>query len=250
MMRRLWLVAAATLALPAPALADKGRRADLEIGLTSRSPGAPTGFSLHAALHAEGDPDAKPPPIRSAVFRLPDGVRLDTTAVPQCTASDDELRLFGSSACPADSELTVGRLTADTGFGPPVDPIAGDDHVFNGKGQIIEVITAPGTPLSPGFDRLTISGSTLTAHPPTTPGGPPDGETAIRSIDFAIPVRGSLITAPPACPADGRWTSSATVGFADGTSETVGSATACTPRSAERRRHPHAARGPGARRGR
>jgi hypothetical protein len=216
----------------APAGADSGRLADFGLALSSTAPGSPTGMTVHVLLRAEGDPEAKPSPLRAAVIRLPDGLRFDTGALPECTASDDEIRALGPDACPPETKLTVGEFSAITGFGPPVDPLMGDDHVFNGHNEIIEIISARGSSASPGFDRLTIEGTTLTAHPPMAPGGPPDGESAVRSIDFAIPVRSeagrSLITTPPACPAGGEWVSRATFGFADGNAETVGSATPCT----------------------
>ena len=219
------------LAVAAPASADKGRLADFDTGFTTWTRGAPTGLRTHVLFHRENDPDAKPSPLRSAVIHLPDGIRIDTTAVPQCMASDDELRARGSDACPPESELTVGSFSAITGFGPPLDPLAGDDHVFNGPNQIIEVITAPDSSASPAIDRLTISGSTLTAHPPVAPGGPPEGESSVRSIDFSIPVSGSggksLLTTPGSCPASRTWVSSATFGFADGSSDTVSSAAPC-----------------------
>jgi hypothetical protein len=225
------IAAAGGVAAAAPASADTGRLADFDLAFTTPSLAAPTGMKTHVLLHRANDPNAKPAPLRSAVIHAPAGIRFDTTALPQCKASDDELRLLGSDACPHETELTVGSFSAMTGFGPPVDPLAGDDHVFNGPGQLIEVITAPGASASPAFDRLTISGSTLTAHPPVAPGGPPEGESSVRSIDFAIPVRAaggkSLITTPGACPSAGFWSATATFGFADGTKDTVGSSTPC-----------------------
>jgi hypothetical protein len=86
----------------------------------------------------------------------------------------------------------------------------------------------PGGSPSPGWDRLKIDGSTLSAHPPVTPGGPPDGETAVKSIAFDIPVRGSLITTPPVCPRSGAWTTTGTFAFADGTTETASATTPCS----------------------
>lgn len=207
--------------------------AEFSARFTTTAAGSPTGLNFHVAFRASGDPNAKPPPLRSAVVNGPDGLRFDTGALPQCSASDGELQALGSDACPADTQLTVGTLTGITGFGPPIDPLTGDDHVFNGPSQLIEVITAPGTPLSPAFDRLRISGSTLTAHPPSVPGGPPDGKTSIRSIDFRVPVRiadgRSLITTPPVCPSDGQWSATATFYFDDGSVATSVSQSPCTP---------------------
>ena len=238
MTRHLLIAVAAAAIAASPAYAESGRLADFTLRLSSKKPGTPTGLQTQFRLREEGHPDAKPSPIRSASIHLPNGLRFDSGAVPQCKASDAELHALGTAACPSDSQLTIGPFTAMTGFGPPIDPVKGDDHVFNGPGQLIEVIAAPGTPVSPGFDRLTISGSTVTAHPPATPGGPPDGETAVRSIGFAVPVRTaagrSLVTTPPRCPKTRRWMTTATFRFADGDTDTVLSATPCRHRRARR----------------
>lgn len=193
-----------------------GRLVDFRLLLTSASPSSPTGLALHVAALGQG----KPSPLRSAVYRLPAGTRFDTGALTECKASDIEFRLLGTNACPSKSLLTVGSFSAISGFGPPLDPFTGDVHVFDGPNQLIEVITFEDSSISPAIDRLTISGSTLSAHPPRAPGGPPDGEMAAKSIDYRIPPRSrgtrSLITTPPRCPASGRWTSTGTFGFADG----------------------------------
>ncbi|MEA2448366.1 MAG: hypothetical protein QOG63_298, partial [Thermoleophilaceae bacterium] len=107
----------------AAARTESGRLADFGLALSSRSPATPTGMAVHVFLRAANDPDAKPPPLRSAVIRLPDGLRFDTSAVPECTASDQELSARGSDACPPETQLTVGTFSAITGFGPPADPL-------------------------------------------------------------------------------------------------------------------------------
>jgi hypothetical protein len=225
------VVVAFTLLVPAAAQAETGRLADFSAAFTTPYPSTASGLKVHVFLKNADDPDAKPSPLRSAVIRGPDGLRFDTGAMNQCEASDDDLRALGSDACPDDTLLTIGSFSAMSGFGP-ADPITGDDHVFNGPKQFIEVITVPDGSASPAFDRLTIDGSTLTAHPPAAPGGPPDGESSVRSLDFAIPVRRgpggrSLITTPPSCPAEGVWKTVATFAFKDGSSDTVTSATPC-----------------------
>ena len=236
-MRR--LIVALGLLLVGAAPAHAAGKADFSQAFTTMAPGTPTGLTVHVFLRRADDASAKPPPLRSAVIRGPAGLRFDTTAVPQCKASDEQLHALGPDACPEDSLLTVGSFSAMAGFGPPLDPFLGDDYVFDGPAQLIEVITFKDSKASPVFDRLTISGSTLTAHPPSAPGGPPDGEQAVRSLDFAIPPRTahgkSLITTPRACPADGRWTTTATFGFGDGSADTVSSRSTCAAAAPGRR---------------
>src|SRR2546423_2530319 len=98
------LVVAGTVVLAAlacgatSAAAESGRLADFSLGLTSRTPGSPTGLTIHVLFHRADDPNAKPSPLRSAVIHAPLGLRFDTTAVRECTASDDQIRLLGPNA--------------------------------------------------------------------------------------------------------------------------------------------------------
>jgi hypothetical protein len=209
------------------ALGTSGKRADFELAFSTKSRGADTALELHLVYKAPGDPNAKPSPIRKVVIQAPPGTRFHTGAVARCTASDDEIMAEGSGACPPQSRVGAGKLTADTGFGPPVDPVAGDLTLFNSGTAIIEVVTVPGSDRVAGIDRLTIAGSTLTAHPPKTPGGPPDGETAVRQIDFTVERATGYVTTPRTCARSRRWVARGTFGFADGAEETLTSKAAC-----------------------
>ena len=225
---------AATAAVLAAAPAPAGELADFSLTLTSRAPGTPSGLAVEVVFHTEGSPDVKSSPARGVVVRGPRGMRIDTSAAPRCEATDAELRAFGSAACPPETEVGSGVYSAMTGFGAPLDPFVGDNHVFNAPGELVEVITVPETTVSPGFDRLTVEGNTLTAHPPEVPGGPPDMQTATRSVAFAIPARGTLITTPRRCPRKRRWVARGEFTFADGRSEVVRATTPCRRRATAR----------------
>jgi hypothetical protein len=232
MRRKLQTAAAAfgvLAASTASAAATTGERADFELGFSTAKAGARAGLVLHIVYKAAGDPEAKPSPIRKVVVAVAPGTRFDTGAVPPCSASDDELRAQGSGACPPESKIGAGKLLADTGFGPPTDPVAADLTLFNTGDSVLEVVTAPGTDRVLGTDRLHIDGSTLTGAPPVTPGGPPDGETSVRQIDFTIGAASGFVTTPGACPGDVQWRSTGTFGFKDGAEETLQSAAACEP---------------------
>src|SRR4051794_17228520 len=104
------LTAVGVLAAPATA-----QRTAFSAGLTTTAPGAPSGLKVR--LQFTGPGGGKPSPLRSAVIRGPRGLRFDTTALPQCTASDAELTALGSRACPEPSQLALGAFSAITGFG-------------------------------------------------------------------------------------------------------------------------------------
>jgi hypothetical protein len=219
--------AAVALAACGSAPAQAADRGDFTLGLGTRTPGAATTVRFDIVFRNPDDPNAKPPPITGGVYRLPAGLRIATDAVPQCTATDDELRSRGPDACPADSRVGAGTLRAITGFGPPADPADGDVTVFNGPGQMIEVVTAHGTTATVGFDRLTIDGNRLIAHPPSTPGGPPDGQTAIKEIHLLID-RTGYATTPPTCARSAGWEYGASLEFADGGRAEVSHVLPCT----------------------
>src|SRR2546423_11687679 len=100
----------------AQASAESGRLADFSLQLSSSAPASPTGQTVHVLFHRADDRNAKPSALRSAVLQLPSGLRFDTTTLNQCTASDEQIRLLGSNACPDDTELAVGSFSAMSGF--------------------------------------------------------------------------------------------------------------------------------------
>ena len=215
----------------ATALAGQTEKGRFHLGIATKQPDSPTALRFRILY---GDPEnrqQKPTPVSGASFTLPRGLRIDTDAVPQCDATDEEIRLLGRDACPAESQVGEGRLIARTGFPGAADRLVADAVVFNGDGELIEVVFPEGTDVAAGFDRVTIEGNELTAHPPETPGGPPDGRTAVQKIFLQLPERigeggAPYVTTPPVC-RRGRWKASAHYEFADGTETTVPSRTRC-----------------------
>jgi len=218
----------ATFGLAATAQGASEGNAAFRLTFTSTTPGSSTG--VHVDLRF-GDPigsDHKPLQLTGARIRLPKGTVIDTSTRPQCTAPDPVLQAAGTLGCPADSQVGSGSLEGETGFGQPIDPLVGDDTVFNGMDELIEIITPPGAPApAAGVDRLSINGNVLTAHPPSVPGGPPDWTTNIKRITFVIPAHGAYITTPPSCPSSGHWRTVATFKFADGSGNRVTADTPC-----------------------
>src|SRR4051794_2261612 len=213
---------AAALALAAPAAASASDRADYAVAFAQRAPGVTTAMTLHIRYKAPGDPEGKPSPVRHIVLELPPGTRF--TDGSRCTADDEQLRASGRAACPAESRVGAGTLTAMTGA-PPLDPFPSDVTLFRGDGELIELLTRRAGEETLAFEHLKIEGSRLTADVQQTPGGPPDGETAARDVDWTVPA-GWVIT-PPQCPASGAWTARGEFAFADGGAATDTSTTPC-----------------------
>src|SRR4051812_33992666 len=85
---------------------------------TSSVPGTPAGTDTRILYKNASDPNAKPIPVRREVFTFPKGTTYDEAVVPDCTASDLEIMLFGESACPAESKMggSTGEDTSMAGF--------------------------------------------------------------------------------------------------------------------------------------
>lgn len=97
----------------------------------------------------------------------------------------------------------------DTGFGPPIDPLALDDSYFHGPGQLITVFRpheAPGPVLQ--VNRLQIKGATIIDRPSLPPGYPQGTKTVAKEVNQEIALVSSggqaFMTTPPSCPRSGK----------------------------------------------
>jgi hypothetical protein len=219
-------ILAAALALLAPGVAEGAARAEMTLRFGAQKPGAVTSMHLGVLYRGAGEPDGKPSPIRAATIETPAGTRLESASIPPCAADDEEFSARGRDACPAESRLGAGTLTAITGFGPPFDPFPTEVTVFKTAEGWVEVVQRPGTSAGLGADRARIKGSTVSLSPPPTPGGQPDGRTAIRDVDLDFPATGFVGT-PPICPADGLWRTRGRFTFEDGVTATATATTPC-----------------------
>jgi hypothetical protein len=208
---------------------------EFALDLTNSRPASATGMHLRAGVP---DRNGKPPQLRRVMYELPAGTTLDPTVAPACEASDDELRVRGLGACPAETRVGHGTLTAVTGFGAPLDPLGAEVTVFQGVGELVEAVTPPGSDRVVAIDRARIGPGTLTLNPPEAPGGPPDGRTTIRDIDLVFPERTmagrSFLGTPPSCPGSGNWVSRVTATYDGGETEAAAATTPCRIASAAR----------------
>jgi hypothetical protein len=201
--------------------------------LTTQEPGAASGARLHL-VYPDGE-DGRPKQAAEAVYEFPPGTRIHESAVPACEASDADFNARGLGACPGETRLGGGTLSAITGCGPPFDPFETDIHSFHGPAQVVNAITPRGAerPIL-SVARIQIEGDRLVDRPALPPGcPPPDGRAAPREVDLELAADGrGFFTAPPECPAAGLWTSTVQIRFTDG-SQAAGSSSAPCLRPAD-----------------
>lgn len=197
------------------------------LDFTSQTPGTPTGAVLN--LVRPDGPDGKPKAEAVGVFQLAEGTTIDERAVPACTKDDTTLQVEGPDACP-DSRIGQGFATLMTGLGSPVDPLTLDATWYHAPGEIVALFTPD------GFDRpvvkvvhVQIKGATFVAPLDLPPGYPPGTKTVPKESDVTIDRHGSFITTPPSCPANGRWVSTVTLTYDDGTTDRARDTTPCKP---------------------
>jgi hypothetical protein len=213
------VLVAATPALAAPALA--GERAEYSQMFTTPVPGASTGTDTRIVYKHPEDPNAKPIPVRREVFTFPKGTRFDGSVVPDCTASDLELQLFGPDACPPESQVGRGDGgTFMTGFpGAGETPMQLD--MFDAGSAFVIVGQGEGVPLRM-TSRARREGRVITVDAPHMPGGPPDGESALRRVHNVFDARSlgnrAYVRTPRVCPRSGVWRFQVRFTWADGVS--------------------------------
>ena len=212
---------AAAAAVAAPS-AQAGARADYKQMFTTSLPGKSTGTDTRILYKNPSDPSAKPIPVRREVFTFPAGTTYDESVVPDCNASDAEITLSGKAACPPDSWMGQGLGdTTMTGF-PGAGETAIDVDGWDDAGEL--VLFGRDHQSGIGFvTRARRKGQVVTVEVPRTPGGPPDGESALRQVHNVFAARSlgarAYTRTPRRCPRSRVWTFRARLTFADGVTE-------------------------------
>jgi hypothetical protein len=194
---------------------------------------SPTGFSEEIHYRDPENADGKPYAVAEVRAALPEGSRIDTSAIPICPATDQELLLQGPAACPAGSRVGGGFLTLDSGA---LD-IEATLVLLNNHDELILFVETTNTPPAPVrfVTRSRIEGITfVTTTPPLPSVPPPDPYLAVKDVMLSIePAVGddgrAYITTPDSCPSSGQWTVNASFTYRDGVTETVASAFGCQP---------------------
>ena len=230
--------AAALLALSGGvAWALDGSRQTASFTLTETRPASSTGERFLFDYVNPDDPEAKPPAVRRVVTILPRGARYDPSAPGSCAASDAELILLGSEACPPDSAIGGGVVTVDTGLPGPARIVTADVEFFNNAGdpdgEFIYLNTVRDTAVRTVI-RADVRGRRTVTEAGVLPGTPPDGG-AIDTVDLEVAnvsrmvdgERRNYVTTPRRCPRSGQWITKVHFTYFDDVTQTVPTANPC-----------------------
>jgi hypothetical protein len=228
------IVAALVAALAGAAAAQATPRQTGEFHFTSTTPGAVTGNHLDVVFQNPDDPALKPYSVDQMIVHIPPGTVTDTTALPQCHATDAEIYAFGPAACPADSKIGSGDAYSAQGGGAP------DSHSvlthFNNQDEVVGIGVVDDVPITT-IDRTKLEPDKSTSTFPLFPGvPPPEPYTPVHSLTIDFPpheVNGRAYTrTPPTCPAAGYWTFIVDFKYRDGVTESIVSHSPCERRPA------------------
>jgi len=223
------------LVTPAAAFGD-GSRQTATLSFSTTTPGAPAGLSFAADFHDPADPAAKPHALTAFDIVLPPGTAIDFGAIPRCTASDAELQLEGTAACPPASRLATGTLITDTGS-PAGFPRYATNALsqFNGDHELITISDSVDPQGFRTVGRSPVTGTTIHNTIPPFPGAPPpEPLLAFRRMTLSGPPAGTggrpWLRTPPTCPRAGVWTTHMTFTYVDGVTQATTATSPCRAR--------------------
>jgi hypothetical protein len=218
------LMTSMALTVAGLALASPQFSATFDLTYLSRHPGAPSG---QIPFMTWTDPDAPaevPKVIKRIELTFHRGTQFDTSALARCRASDETIKSKGASACPTASELGTGHTTGVSRTG---DEFVTDVTLFNGRGEIIVLVTVGGTPITEFRDQ--VNGRKITIEPALPPG------VALKRLKLRIGPHSkghgarqkTYMRNPPSCPHSGKWTTVAKFTYLDGSTESLRSGSPC-----------------------
>ncbi len=209
------------------ALASSQFHSAYDLKLSTKKPGASSGFDISASFSDSAAPNKAPKILTGLKIKFPTGTRFDLSKHPACRSRLKPLENKGLVAvCPARSRYGSGEAKVILGSTSLVFPIHSyilDPVGFDGGKREIEfdVVLNPksSNPLA-FFFSPDISGSTFHV------GLPADAKYMIHPTLFhvhfpASTIRGhALMRAPSTCPSSRRWKASVTASFIDHSKQT------------------------------
>ena len=228
MWRLLGSLTAALVATGLFATASASPQFSSTFGLTfsTGTPGAPAGLDLLASWSDPGGVNRVPKAATKLVFAGPPGTKFDTSALPRCRASDEDIANLSVRACPRASKIGTVKGQGLIVTGNPFNTIA---TLFNARRQIIVIVQLVDDRRLITYFRDDVRGNTVSVNL-KIPGG-----VALTRFEAHLPrhfrrikgKRRAYLRTPPTCPPTGAWTTTATFSYRDGSSQQLTAPSPC-----------------------
>ena len=193
---------------------------------SSQAPNSPSGLDVSASWSDPGAPNGVPKAVTKIEFSGHPGTRFDTSALPRCRASDEDIANLSVRACPRSSIIGTVRGNGLIVTGSPFNTIA---TLFNARREIIVVVRLVDDKRLITYFRDDVRRSSITVNF-KIPGG-----VALTKFDAHVPrhsrkrggKRRAYMRTPSKCTPSGLWTTKITFTYRDGSSQQLSSSTPC-----------------------
>jgi hypothetical protein len=220
------------LALPlaagagAVAIASPQFSSTFALTFSAATPGSPSGLDLSASWTDPGAVNAVPKAVTKMEFVGHPGTKFDTSALPRCRASDEDIANLSVRACPRSSKIGTVKGQGLIVTGNPFNTVA---TLFNGRREIIVIVRLVDDGRLVTYFRDDVRRSSVTVNL-KIPGG-----IALIKFDAHLPrhftkvhgKRRAYLRTPSTCPPGGVWTTTAIFTYRDGSTERRTSTTPC-----------------------
>ena len=222
------LVGALLVATGGAAIASPQFSATVALTFSSATPGSPSGLDVSAAWSDPGAVNRVPKAVTKMKFVGHPGTKFDTSALPRCRASDEDIANLSLRACPRSSRIGTVQGEGLIVTGNPFNTVA---SLFNARRKIIVIVTLVDDGRLITYFRDDVRGGSVDVNL-KIPGG-----VALTKFEAHIPrhfrnykgKRRAYLRTPPKCPAVGAWTTKAIFTYRDGSQQEFAANTPCRP---------------------
>jgi hypothetical protein len=216
------------LVLAVSALASPQFTSTAALTFSSASPGSPSGLDVHASWTDPSGVNGVPKAVTKMTFVGHPGTRFDTSALPRCRASDEDIANLSVRACPRASKIGSVKGQGLIVTGNPFNTIA---TLFNARRQIIVIVRLVDDGRLVTYFRDDVRRSSVDVNL-KIPGG-----VALTKFDAHLPrhfrkvngKRRAYLRTPATCPPSGVWTTTAIFTYRDGSKDQYSVPTPCKP---------------------
>jgi hypothetical protein len=222
-----WLLAIPLAAgTGAVAIASPQFSSTFALTFSSATPGSPSGLDASATWSDPGALNGVPKAATKIEFAGHPGTKFDTSALPRCRASDEDIANLSVRACPRSSKIGSVKGRGLIVTGNPFNTVA---TLFNARRQIIVIVRLADDGRLITYFRDDVRRSSIAVNF-KIPGG-----VALTSFEAHVPrhyrrykgKRRAYLRTPSTCPPSGLWTTTATFTYRDGSTEQRTATTPC-----------------------